>query len=274
MRSGRLLRRPIALPGDHGSWVFLFSPLLIGLFAGQRWTTASLYLIVAALAGFLIRQPLTVAVKAYSGRRSRDDLPAAWFWTGIYAAIGLLHVTGLTLRGFGYVLYLALPGVPIFLWYLQLVRRREERRQLSLELLATGALGLVAPGAMWVGLGHPDPRGWLLWGLVWVQTVASILHAYLRLGQRSLGPEPGAAFLLRLAAAPLAVTTFNLVLVAALGLSGLLPRWLFLAYAVQWVETCLGTLRPARGARPRAIGMRQLAASTIFTLLFILLWRG
>jgi hypothetical protein len=273
MRSGRLFRRPIALPTDHGSWVFLFSPLLIGLFAGEHWTTASLYLIVAALAGFLIRQPLTVAVKAYGGRRSRDDLPAARFWTGLYAVIGLLHVAGLTLRGFGYVLYLALPGVPVFLWYLRLVHRREERRQMLLELLATGALGLVAPGAMWVGLGRPDPRGWLLWGLVWVQTVASILHAYLRLRQRGLDPKSAPAASWRLAAVPLAVTTLNLAVVVAFCLADFLPRWLFVAYVVQWLETCRAAVRPAAGVRPRAIGMRQLAVSATFTLLFILFWR-
>ena len=33
-----LLDRHVALPGDHGSWVFLLGPLLIGLFAGGRWS--------------------------------------------------------------------------------------------------------------------------------------------------------------------------------------------------------------------------------------------
>jgi hypothetical protein len=64
-----LLRRHVALPSDHGSWVFLFSPLLIGLFAGGSWSMATLYLIVAAAAAFLIRQPTTMAVKIHSGRR-------------------------------------------------------------------------------------------------------------------------------------------------------------------------------------------------------------
>jgi hypothetical protein len=68
-----LMRRHVALPADHGSWVFLCSPLLIGLAAGGRWTVVSVYLVVAALAGFLIRQPLTIAVKIYSGRRARPS---------------------------------------------------------------------------------------------------------------------------------------------------------------------------------------------------------
>lgn len=38
-RMSGLLRRHVALPPDHGSWGFLATPLLIGLFAGGRWTT-------------------------------------------------------------------------------------------------------------------------------------------------------------------------------------------------------------------------------------------
>ena len=45
-------------------------------------------------------------VKVRSGRRPRDTLPAAWFWIAVYGAVGALHVLGLVLRGFGYVLYL------------------------------------------------------------------------------------------------------------------------------------------------------------------------
>ena len=87
LRKNNFFLRHVALPSDHGSWVFLLSPLLIGLFAGGRWSVASLFLIIAALAAFLIRQPVTTAVKIYSGRRNRRELPAAWFWIGIYGLI-------------------------------------------------------------------------------------------------------------------------------------------------------------------------------------------
>jgi hypothetical protein len=87
-----IFRRSIALPQDHGSWVFLLSPLVIGLFAGKTFSAASLALVVAAMAAFLIRQPLTVAVKAYAGRRPRSDLPAARFWMVIYGTLVLLSV--------------------------------------------------------------------------------------------------------------------------------------------------------------------------------------
>ena len=159
------LRRHIALPGEHGSWVFILSPLLIGLFAGGRWVAGSLYLILAAMAAFLIRHPVTIAVKAYSGRRSKRDLPAAWFWISLYGLIGLAAFALLTAQGFGYLLILALPGIPVFIWHLYLVSKRAERGQAGVEVVASGVLALAAPAAFWVGVGQPDPSGWWLFAL-------------------------------------------------------------------------------------------------------------
>jgi hypothetical protein len=65
----RLFTRAIALPTDHGAWVFLLSPLLIGLYAGGRFTLASGALVVAALAAFLLRQPVTILIKVVIGVR-------------------------------------------------------------------------------------------------------------------------------------------------------------------------------------------------------------
>jgi hypothetical protein len=68
-------------------------------------------------------------------------------------------------------------------------------------------------------------------------------------------------------------TTFNLLLVAGLAITGFLPSLLPLPYALQWAETVWGALfRPAVGLKPTTIGFRQLAVSSLFTLLFILTW--
>jgi len=72
-----MFKRHIALPQDHGSWVFLLSPLPIGLLAAGNWSVATIPLIIAAMSAFLIRQPVITTIKVYSGRRSRKDLPAA-----------------------------------------------------------------------------------------------------------------------------------------------------------------------------------------------------
>jgi hypothetical protein len=269
----KIFRRHIALPQDHGSWVFILSPLLIGLFAGGRFTPASINLILVAMGAFLLRQPVSIAVKAYAGRRSREDLPAARFWMLVYGVIILLALAGLVFEGFSYVLYLAFPGIPVFAWHLYLVSKRAERKQAGVEILATGALALAAPAAYWIGIGHYDPLGWALWLLTWLQSAASIVHAYLRLEQRVQVEVLDSSGQWRMGKRALQYTSFNLAISLALGWSAWLPAWIFIPYSVQWLETLWGITHPARGWKPTAIGIRQLIVSTLFTVLFIVFWR-
>ena len=266
------LRKQIFLPQDHGSWVFIFSPLLVGLFAGKQFSIPSLYLVVAAICAFLIRQPVTMAVKAYAGRRPKTDLPAARFWILLYGFIIVLALIGLIQAGYLYVLYLAIPGAPVFAWHLWLVSKREERRQVNVEILATGVLALVAPAAYGVGIGRYDPTGWWLWILTWLQSAASIVYAYLRLEQRELVQVPERDEMWKMGLRAFAYTTFNLASSLSLGLAGVLPRFLFLPYLVQWIETLWGIFHPAIGWKPTRIGIRQLIVSIVWTILFIVTW--
>lgn len=266
-------RKQIFLPQDHGSWVFIFSPLLVGLFAGGQFNLQSLYLTIAAVGAFLVRQPVTIAVKAYSGRRAKSDLVAARFWILVYGLLILLSLLGLILAGFTYVLYLAVPGAPVFAWHLWLVSKRDERRQINVEIIATGVLSLAAPAAFWVGVGRYDPTGWWLWILTWLQSAASIVHAYLRLEQRDLAGVPGRGEMWMMGLRAFAYTTFNLVSSLSLGLLAVLPRLLFLPFLIQWSETMWGIFHPAIGWKPTRIGIRQLIVSILWTILFIVIWR-
>jgi hypothetical protein len=266
-------RRPIFLPQDHGSWVFLFSPWLIGLFLGGNFSSGSLSLVIASIAAFLIRQPITIAVKVYAGRRPKTDLPAARVWIVAYGILILIALIGLIQAGFSYLLLLAIPGAPVFAWHLWLVSKREERRQINVEIVATGVLALAGPAAYWVGIGHYDSIGWWLWILVWAQTAASIVYAYLRLEQRDQTEVPAHNKLWKLGIRAFAYTTFNLVSVLTLGLVSVLPRFLFLPYLVQWVETMWGIFHPAIKWKPVRIGTRQLIVSILWTILFIITWR-
>jgi hypothetical protein len=270
-------KKQIALPQDHGSWVFILSPLLIGIFAGGNFNPATLSLIIAAMSAFLIRQPMTVAVKAYSGRRPKTDLPAARFWALVYGGVAALALLGLILEGFGYILYLAVPGAPVFAWHLWLVSQRAERRQAGVEVIATGVLSLTAPAAYWVGIREYDPIGWWLWALTWLQSAASIVYAYLRLGQRELEQSQASVGTRsewqRMGSRAFLYTSFNLAASIVFGLSNHIPRFIFVPFFVQWLETIWGIANPAIGWKPTRIGIRQLVISMVWTILFILFWR-
>jgi hypothetical protein len=267
-----LWQKHIALPAEHGAWVFLFSPLLIGAFVAGRFEWATLVLVAAALGGFLARQPLTIAVKAYSGRRPKHELAPAWFWLLLYSTIAAAASLGLILLGHSIVIWLVLPALPVLAWYLWLISKRSERRQMTVEILAGGILALSAPAAYWIGLGGYHPTGWLLWGLCWLQTAGSIIYVYLRLQQRRLSSMPAGSMRWQMGRPALGFNTAVVVIVAATAASGLLSMWLVLPFALQLAETIWGTWKPAVKVKPTVIGVRQLIVSSLFTLLFILAW--
>ncbi len=183
--------------------------------------------------------------------------------------MGLAALIGLALHGYGYILILAIPGVPVFIWHLYLVGRRAERRQLGVELVASGVLALAAPAAYWVAMGSATPAGWGLWALTWLQSAASIVYAYLRLEQRQWDEVLDLTTRIKRGQRALLYTSFNLLSVIILALGGWLPVLLPLPYALQWIETIWGTLQPAVEVKPTQIGLRQLAVSSLFTILFI-----
>ena len=271
-------KKQIALPQDHGSWVFIFSPLLIGIFAGGSFTLSTFNLILAAMSAFLIRQPMTVIVKAYSGRRPKSDLAAARFWVLIYGSIAALALLGLILQNFSFLLILAVPGIPVFAWHLWLVSQRAERKQAGIEVIATGVLSLVAPAAYWVGVGRYDPLGWWLFLWAWLQSAASIVYAYLRLEQRELKQDQAAVMSgsekWALGKRAFLYTSFNLGASLILGWANWIPQFIFIPFLVQWLETIWGITHPAAGWKPVRIGVRQLIVSMLWTILFIIFNRS
>jgi len=272
-KNQKIFQRKIAITDEHGSWVFLFSPLLIGLFAGQSWSVDVIFLVLGALAGFLIRHPITIAVKAWSGRRSKAELIPAGWWIFIYSLVGVIMIGGLVVRGLGYLLILAIPGILVFIWHLYLVYNRAERGQMGIEIVASGVLALIAPAGYWIGVGGISSLGWWLWGLTWFQSAAAIVYVYLQLAQRVYKQIPPLKDRFQLGWRAILYTSFNLLSTVFLSALDIIPTWIFLPYLLQWGETIRGIYYPATGVKPTSIGIRQLIVSSLFTLLFILAWR-
>jgi hypothetical protein len=112
-----------------------------------------------------------------------------------------------------------------------------------------------------------------LWLLTWLQAAASIVYAYLRLEQRDPAQGPARTGLSLSGRRALVYTAFNMLFTLALGLAGRLPRWIFVPFMVQWLETLWGVRHPAAGWKPTRIGVRQSIVSAIWTALFVLFWR-
>ncbi len=267
----RLFRRHFFLPAEHGAWVWLLGPLIIGLAAAGRFPLPDGWLLlVAALAAFLLRQPASIIVKVLSKRRARQDFQPALFWLVLYSLVMLAATLGLLWAGHPRILWLAVPGVLVFLWHLWLVSRRAERGQTGVELVACGVLALAAPAAYWVAGGQDNGQAWALWGLTWLQSAASILYVALRLEGRRLKAVAPLGERLRMGGRTLLYHLFNLLAAAAAVALRLAPSLVVLAFGLMALDALEGVLRPPVGVRPTRIGFRQLAASTAFVILMSL----
>ncbi len=269
----RSFPKHVLLPQEHGAWMMFLAPLVIGLVVGGRWSVDAVLLVVGALAAFFARQPLTILVKIRVGRRSKRDLPAALGGTLVYSGLALIALLWLVVRGYDFLLYLAVPGALVLGWYLSLVAQRSERHQMTLDLVAAGIMSLAAPAAVWVGQGRYVSEAWWLWFLLWLQAAASIVYIFVRLEQREWSQIPPLAQRWRHGWRALLYGFMNLILVVVAGWQGWLPPLLWLAYAVQAGEIFWGTLvAPAVGHRPTRIGLRQLFVYFLFSVLFLVAW--
>jgi hypothetical protein len=138
------------------------------------------------------------------------------------------------------------------------------------EIIGAGALALAAPAAYWVSGGGSDPEAWLLWGLTWLQSAASIVHVHLRLEQRRLELMPELASRLRMGRRSLSYNGFNQLASLALALGGWVPTLVPVAFGLTFLDAIEGVFRPAVGTRPRRIGVRQLLISSAFVLMMVL----
>ncbi len=272
LNSIRTLFKRYAMPAEHGGWFLWLGPFVLGALAAWPLNLDLVLLLLLIIAGFLSRQPLVIAARSLAGRRTRADLQTA---LQVFAALGLITALLfglLLLHGHFYLLWLALPAIPVLAAQLWLVTRKQER-QFGIELVGSGVLALAAPAAYWVGRGEMNATGWWLWVLSWFYNASAIVYVYLRLRQRRLTEWPDWSERLRQGTRALLYANFNLGLSIALAVLGLIPPLAMLAYAFALVHFIWGASFPAVRVRPAKIGLEQSSATLVFFLLLALAYR-
>jgi len=84
--------RPLVLPTEHGGWGFLLEPLVLGLLVKPSFSGALIAL--AALFGFLTRQPLKLAMQDAQRRKTYPRT----FWCRSFA-LGYLALAAISIAG-------------------------------------------------------------------------------------------------------------------------------------------------------------------------------
>lgn len=154
------LGRP-PLPREHGAWVMLFVPLVVGLAGVTPFQVGpALLLLLAVTSAFLAQNAAGLLLKP----RPKAD---TGLWLGIFLAV--LAASGLALLG--------IYGLTAFLWLVPAiaalfgihaallkgpVKFRLDRFQWG-QLLAVGGLTLTGPAAWVAARGAFEPATWVVW---------------------------------------------------------------------------------------------------------------
>ena len=269
-----LFQKHIALPQQHGAWAIWLGPFAIGVGGSDSIQPGLFWLAIASLGGFLSLQPFTILVKVLAGRRLRTDLYPALVWVAAYGLLVLVGGVGLLATGTLFIVWLGLVALPVLVWQMLLVARREERNQLGVELVGAGVLCLAAPAAYWTNSGGLNAQGWWWFVLCWLQAAGAIVYIYLRLEHRRLTVLPDWGQRLKIGWRSTLYNVANLIIVAALVAFGIAPGGVLIPFSLMCAEAVYGgLLRPGIGARPAAIGIRQVLVTVVFAVLMILAYR-
>lgn len=252
------------MPVEHGGWGFLFEPIVIALVAVP--SAATLLLSLAAVALFLSRQPLKVAIEDTLRRRHVPRTRVAWAIALGYLLAGGLAVAGAFFAAAHAFWAVAAPLAPlaplglVTLWY----DSRGESRRLTPEIAgATALAGVACAAGIAVGLGWPLALS--LWVSALVRVVPAIVTVRERV-QRLHGEAPRTLGVAASHALALAAAT-------GVGLVGLMP-WGVAVIAVLLALRAAWDLRPgAPAVTAMRIGVRELVTGLVAAMAIGLAWR-
>lgn len=248
----------VVLPAEHGGWAFLGEPILLGLLVAPSWAGACVAL--AALAGFLARQPLRLFL---GDRRRGRRYPRTALAERAFAALALLGAAALAaalVLARGPLLLALAVAAPLGAAALALdlgLRSREA----AAETLAALALGGTA-AAVALAAGRGTPFAFALWALLALRALPTIafVRARFRLDKRDPA-NPALALALHVAAAPAALA------IAGPGFAPAPLAWGYGALAARaaWM---LSPWRPR--LRPAWLGAIEVVAGLVLVALVAL----
>jgi hypothetical protein len=242
---GNVRLRPIALPVEHGGWGFLLEPIVLGLVVA--WSVRGLALAVAAIALFLVRQPLKVWWSDVAANRRQQRTGVA---LGIAAAYGAIGTIGLFLAfraslDAAIPLLVASPVVAVMLWY----DARGKSRALAAELFGPVALASVGASIVMLG-GWSLPRGGAVWALLSLRAVPAVLYVRSRL-RLEHGRDP-------ILAIPLIVHALAIVPVLWFARVGLVPGLVAPLYALLLLRCWAGLSSLRRRLGAKSVGFSEV----------------
>ncbi len=253
------LRSALKLPKEHGAWVMLYVPFVLGVAVAGRVNWPVLLLLLSATAVFISRESLLVYWRARArGREAAEARKTLLLYLALAAAFGAPLIFAFKLF---WLIPLGLIGAALLLVNGRQATRMEERETMG-ELMAIGGLTMTAPAAYYVASGRWEMTAFWLWLLSALYMASSVFYIKLRVYRLNPRKQAEQRRALRSCAfyhSFLIVALPALILASSLGLSALI------AFAPAIVRTFWGMFAP----RPKVNLIRAGILEIVYSLVFL-----
>jgi YwiC-like protein len=261
--SGKIIKREvrlksIILPNEHGSWGFLFEPLVVSIIVAP--SIASVWIALLVIGAFLTRQPLKVLLADKLAKRKLPQTALALRYSIIFGTICFIGFVGslLSLNFQSFIPFLLI--IPLAIYQIYCDATKQTRRFLP-EI--TGAIAISSSSAVIALAGGWEVlNAYSLWAILVARLIPSIIYVRSRLRL-----EKGKDFSL----AP--VTVSNFIAVGAIGLLAwkeLIP-WLTLPIFIVLMIRAFWGLSPfRRKVKAMRIGVWEVIYGVLTVLSVIL----
>lgn len=233
--------KPIVIPNEHGGWGFLLEPIVLGLLVAPSW--GGVLISIAAIFGFLTRQPLKFAMQdALRGKRyPRTRL--CWISAASYASVSVAAI-GAAVAIAGWRLLLPFAAVAPLALIALVADARNKSRALVPEL--AGAIAMTSTAA---SIAVAATRPWTFVALLVARNVSAIVYV------RALFKRAHAAWPIMLHAIAIAVAIpFGWFAIAAM--------------SILFVRAVAGLMRDV--PRAQTVGWMEIAFGAVSVVLFAL----
>lgn len=167
----------IALPNEHGSWGFLFEPLVASL--AVAFSVGGLWIALLVIGAFLMRQPLKILLADWKAGRNLPQTEVALRFTFGYGAIAFVGLLGslFFVEPKSFLPFLLIAPLAAFQIYADVLR---QSRHLLPELTGAVAISSSAAVITLVG-GWSWANAFALWAIFVARLVPSIVYVRNRL---------------------------------------------------------------------------------------------
>jgi YwiC-like protein len=262
------LRSALKLPKEHGAWVMLYVPFVLGVAVAGRVNWQLLLLLLSTTAMFISRESLLVSWRARA--RGRDAAEAGRM---LLLYLVLAAVFGLPLI-FAFKLFWLIP-LGLIVAALLLINGRQatqmEERTMTGEIMAIAGLTMTAPVAYYAASGRWEATAFWLWLLSMLYMASSVFYIKLRIYR--LNPRKQAEQ--RQAWRSCAFYhSFLLVALLALIFTDGLRLLLFIAFAPVLIRTFWGMFKPKTKVNLTRAGILEIVYSMFFLIFAALNFRA